>query len=1175
MKKIVTRGIMMSLQLVVSHDTTLTNDYVMEKIKTKLIDEPLGKPIFYIVPEQMTFQQEYDLFKDDKIKGSLRAQVVSFSRLAWRVLQEVGGSTRQFISSTGTQMMLRKIIEERTEPFEVFEKATDKFGFLTELDDLITEFKRHQITPELLEEQLGHTTENKSLHNKLNDLHYIYDHLTYSLKGQYIDGEDQLGLLINAIEKTSILQGADIYIDGFHRFTPQELAIVEELLKVAERVTITLVASENAIAEPLDELDLFHQTKETYARLQKLAKEIEVSENKPVFLPKDADELSSEAKRKKPFIHLQQYFDDRPTPVFTEAVGEQVVLAEAVHPRAELEGAIQEILRLVRDEGYRYRDIAIFVRETADYYNLMQTLFTDYKIPVFIDEKRTMLNHPLIEFIRSLFDVIESNWRYDALFRLLKTGFIKPSDETYPLTLDAIDQLENYVLAYGIRSKAQWTQEEDWIYERFRGFTESVQTDEQVERGRKINSYRQQVIAVLEPFDKAFRLCKTVYERTETLYMWLEQLKIPQQLEEKRVHYETTGELEKAREEEQVWQAIIGLFDELVELIGDDSSPFTHYRMIVEAGLEALQFAHVPPSMDHVIVGTIDHSRIGDKKCVFLIGVNEGSWPMKPNVDGMINEDEREFLQHFGLELAASNRRVLLDDNFYMYLAFTLPHEFLWVSYALSDHEGKSKIPSQMVYRLKEFFPELKKNTLLLTDPEELEIAERFITTAEKTRGPLTVQLSRFLRDNRIEPVWWDVLNWYINNETQTDTTYRTLQSLFYKNESVDLQETTIEKLTTNRVRASVSRLEMLHRCSYQYFLNYTLKLKERRTYSLEAPDIGQLFHEALKTITEQLQQEGKDFKDVTKNDSKKYAAQSLGQLGNVLEHHVLSSSNRYRYIKRKLEQVIAQATYVLSEQARASGFAPVGIELGFGYKNELAPIKIPLANGRELVLRGRIDRVDKAEQAGHLYLRIIDYKSSKQQLSLEDVYYGLSLQMLTYLHVVLLQSEKWLGSKASPAGVLYFHVHDAMLRNADQIKEDQIEAEIFKQYKMNGLLLDDPEVAVLMDENLASNRSDIVPVAFKKDGDFTARSKVQDEATFATMRSYVHMLMERAGFYIFSGKVDINPFENSSGNACRFCPFKSVCQFDPVLRENNYRRLEGLTDDEVIKRMNKMNERA
>ena len=1154
----------MSLQFVLSEDSTVLNRYVLQSLKTTLQKEREGPPIFYIVPEQMTFQQEYELFKDDEIKGSIRAQVVSFSRLAWRVLQEIGGSTKQFISSTGTQMMLRKIIEQRTEPFYAFEKASDKIGFLEEVDQLITEFKRHEITPELLAGHLTYTTENKALHRKLSDLLYLYKKLDESLQAHYIDGEDQLSLLRDNVKRVSFLQDATIVIDGFHRFTPLEQSIVNELLHVAKNVQITLILPKEELSNPLDELDLFYQTKETYKALTQRAKDEGIEIEDSIYLHKKDE-------KDKPLLHIQQYFDRRPTPVYDASIKESIVLAEAVHPRAEIEGVLQEILRLVRDEGYRYRDIALFVRETETYYDLLQTLFRDYDIPIFIDEKRTMLNHPLVEAIRSLFDIIDSNWRYDAIFRFLKTDFIEPTDDEYPLTVDAIDQLENYVLQYGIRYKQQWIQEEDWIYERFRGFQERVQTDEELETEQKINRYRRQVVSLLQPFDEAFRKAKTVIERTEILYLFLEELDIPKQLEEKRRYFEEKGMLERAREEEQVWKAIIGLFDELVEMIGQERLSLSDYRAIVEAGLEALQFSHVPPSMDHVIVGTIDHSRIQEKKCVFLIGVNEGSWPMTPKTDGMINEKEREFLEHFGLQLAASNRRVLLDDHFYMYNAFSLPQDFLWVSYVLSDHEGKSKVPSQMVSRMEEFFPSLKKQRRLLTDPEELEKAERFITTPKQTRGPLTVQFARYLRGYVIEDVWWDVVNWYITNEPKHGSTYRALQSLFYRNKPTSLKKETVEQLVPPKVKASVSRIEMLHRCSYQHFLHYTLSLKERRTYTLEAPDIGELFHEALKTITERLQEEGKDFKEVTKQDAKHYAKHSLHELSNVLEHHVLSSSNRYRYITQKLEQVIAQATYVLSEQARASGFSPVGIELAFGYRSGLAPIRIPLPAGRERLLRGRIDRVAKGGHDEDLYLRIIDYKSSKQTLSLEEVYYGLALQILTYLHVVLLQAETWLGKEAHPAGVLYFHVHDAMITDEENIGEERLEQELLKQYQMQGLILEDPDIAILMDENITSRRSPIIPASIKKDGDFYANSKVQDETTFMTLRSYIHYLLQRAGVYITSGKVDLNPFENNKGDACRFCPYRSICQFDPTLEENDYRRLPSLKDPEVIARMERM----
>lgn len=1149
----------MTLQLVVSPHSSLLSEYVLQRVKEEMAQDPLGKPIFYIVPEQMTFQQEYQLLQDETLKGSIRTQVVSFSRLAYRILQETGGITKQFIGSTGTQMVLKKIIEQRKEPFLMFQKAKDKLGFLQEIERLITEFKRHQITPEQLAEQLQFTQENVPLHQKLTDLYDIYAELTHYLKSKYIDGEDQLTLLIEKIKDSTLLENATIFIDGFHRFTPLELNIIRELLIHCNTVTITLTLDEANVTEPIDELDLFYQTKETFITLHKLAKDCRVPTLAPLVI--------NDKKFAPAIAHLATHFDTRPTPAFTEKVEETIVLAEAVHPRAEIEGIIQEILHLVRDRGYRYRDIAIFVREPEQYYDLLQTLFRDYDIPVFVDMKRTMLNHPFIELIRSLLEIVETNWKYDALFRLLKTGYIQPQAEEYPLTSDAIDQLENYVLEHGIRSKERWLQAEDWKYHRFIGFTEAKQTDEELAIEKAINSYRKQVVAALINFDTAMRKATTVRERCLVLYEVVEHLNIPQQLELAKYTFEKAGELEKAREEEQVWQAVLDLLDELIELIGEEKLSLSLFRKMVEAGLESLQFAHVPPSLDHVIVGSIDHSRITNKKCVFLIGVNEGAWPLKPAGDGILNESERTFLEQFGVKLAASSRRVLLDDYFYMYSAFTLGTDFLWVSYVLADHEGNSKTPSQMIHRMREFFPYLT-DPILLTDPEELQDAERFITTREQTRGPLAIQLARYIRGYPIADLWWDVLNWYITHETKTSTTYRILQSLFAKNVPQKLADETVAQLIPDHVHASVSRLEMFYRCSYQHFLQYHLQLQERKLYTLEAPDIGQLFHEALKLIPEFVAGDRRDFSELTKQDATHYAARAVQQLAPILQHHILASSNRYRYIMRKLQQVIAQATYVLSEQARASGFTPVGLEIDFRHKGQLKPLEIELTDKRKLILRGRIDRVDKAKIDNQLYLRIIDYKSSKHSLALEDVYYGLSLQMLTYLDVVLQQAEDWLKEKASPAGILYFHVHQPLLSKEEVIKDEELEKELFKEYKMRGLLVADATVARTMDTTLDTGYSNIIPVALRKDGGFYSKSQVADYETFSLLRKHTQQLIKKAGREIISGEVKLNPYENKLGSACRFCSFRSICQFDPLFVENNYRRLQPLEQEEVLKKI-------
>ena len=1153
----------MSLRIVIGRSSRNKSAFILDEVKEKLKMNPTGKPVFYIVPEQMTFQQEYSLFQDEQIKGSIRAQVVSFSRLAWRVLQETGGSTKQFISSTGIQMMLRKIIEQRSEPFLMFEKAADKQGFIQELEGMMTEFKRHCITPELLEEQLQYTEQNVALQHKMSDLHYIFVQLQAMLEHQYIDGEDQLQLLTEKIASTPFLQDAEIYIDGFHRFTPKELTIIAELLKSSKRMTVALTLDESSISDEITELDLFYQTSETYATLKQVAIDHDIEIEPHHVLGKSYEELVPHTE----LFHLEKHFDHRPAPVCQTDQPTTIQLAEAVHPRAELEGVLQEILRLVREEGYRYQDMVVFIRDTAEYNDLIQTMFADYGVPVFIDEKRTMLNHPLIECIRSLFDIVESNWRYDAVFRLLKTGFIPITNTEHPLDRDAIDVLENYVLEYGIRRKSQWLQKEKWKYGRFKGFSNATQTDKEVAMESKINAYRQQVVQALEQFDEAIRKKGSVRMRCEEIYHLMERMHIPEQLERQRLRYDDDGKIEKAREEEQVWNGFIQLLDEMVEMIGEEKMSFSLFRKTFEAGLEALEFSHVPPSMDHVIVGSIDHSRITSKKCAFLLGVNEGFWPMKPAIDGMINEQEREFLKQFGMELAESNRRILLDDTFYMYLAFTTATDRLWVSYVLSNNDGNSKTASSMINRLTEFFPHLQEPTLLM-EPDELQQASRFITTNSKTRAPLTTQLARYMRGYHMEAIWWNVLDWYMKHETKHGTTYHILQSLFYENKPRSLSEHTVEQLYPKQVKTSVSRLEMLYRCSYQHYAKYSLNLEERRTYKLDAPDVGQLFHEALKTITQWIQQEGKDFAAITKSESTQYAEKSIIHLAPALQHHILSSSNRYKYIQKKLQDVIAQATYILSEQARASGFSPVGIELGFGFKEGLDPLQIRLPNGYELLLRGRIDRVDKSVQQDQLYLRIIDYKSSARGLDLIDVYYGLALQMLTYLDVVLSQSKAWLGMEATAAGILYFHVHHAMLSEENRPQDDEIADKIFKQYKMNGLVTAEEEVARLMDTSIDSGRSDIVPIGLKKDGSFYSDSKIAAEGTFHLLQQHMHQLIEKAGIDITSGNVSLNPYEDSKGNACTFCAFKSVCQFDPTLTENNFRRLQPLKEDDIFARL-------
>ncbi|MDX8045754.1 helicase-exonuclease AddAB subunit AddB [Gracilibacillus sp. S3-1-1] len=1148
------------LRFLIGNATVNKSKECLKEIRQELASNPQGPPIIYLVPDQMTFQQEYALLNDPDVNGSIRAQVYSFSRLAWRVMQLTGGATKKYITSTGMQMMLRKIVEERTEEWKVFQKAIEKQGFIEQLETMITEFKRYCVTPDAIHMQMEEmerfqhqTISEKALHNKLDDLVYIYQQLTTALAGHYMDSEDQLQQLIEKLETTNFLADTTIYIDGFHQFTPQELFVIDVMLKKAKNVTITLTV-DNVNNEEIVPLDLFYQTKETYYQIKQLAEQ--------AMIPTEVTSLKAEEGEENAFIHLDQHFDSRPVQSYDSEAPIQI--AEAVHPRAEIEGAAQEIVQLVRDKGYRYRDIAVLLREPDVYHDLITTVFEDYQIPIFVDEKRTMLHHPLIETIRSLLDVIEGNWRYDAVFRLLKAGFIPIGAGNDKLDQEAIDELENYVLEYGVRGRSRWLSDKPWIFQRFKGFDQSAQTDNELDTQNRINTYREKVTDALADIDKKLRELPTIKEKAIALFEWLESIGAPNRLETMRDLYDEEGRVEKGREQDQVWDAIIQLLEEITEVAGEEEMELQTFRNVLESGFDSLRFSHVPPSIDHVVVGSIDRSRMHGIRAAFLLGVNEGTWPMKPGGDGLITEEERTLLQTHGLQLANGSKRQLLDDWFYVYLAFTLPSDYLWVSYPISNEEGKQKVASPLIKRMEEIFPK-QKARLFLQDPEEMTEAERFVTTPNKTRGALTAQLARKLRGYPIDDIWDYTLNWFIEKSDQPSLNKRVLNSLFYQNKPTDLAEETVKQLYQKEIKASVSRLEMYHRCSYQHFAKYSLNLDERPTYKLDAPDIGQLFHEALKQITEWIQKEGRQFADIYDQEAKKYAHRAVGQLASVLQHQILHSSNRYQYIQRKLENVIARATYVLSEQARKTNFSPVGLEVGFGYPDQLNPLTVQLPNDYTLMLRGRIDRVDQAIENEQLYLRIIDYKSSSKGLNLTEVYYGLALQMLAYLDVVLQNAESWLGHQASPAGVLYFHVHNPMVSASDFLAEDKIEQEIFKKFKMKGLLVDQEDVVRMMDTSLESGRSNIIPAGFSKSGSFYKGSQVAEREIFDELHRYIHQLMENAGLAITEGKVDLNPYQQQQLTACTFCEFRSVCQFDPTLAENNYRKLKEMKDEEVI----------
>lgn len=1120
---------------------------------------PEGTPIIYIVPEQMTFLSEYRLSADPLLKGMIRAQVYSFSRLAWRILQETGGISRYHLNSVGISMLIRKIIEDQKDQLKIFRRAADKNGFIQQVEQMMLEFKRYCIRPEELTQESLHSGTSKNLQDKLSDLEVIYKNFEDATFNKYIDSEDYFRLLAEKTSDSLYLKDAEIYIDGFYSFTPQEYRVIGELMKHCRRVTVAMTADELYRDSVPDELHLFRLSGSSCHSIYEMAKIEGIQIEAPVHL--------TEAKKwSHPSLkHLEEKFDSRP--VFSYQEPSAVHISQAVNRRAEIEGIGREIIELVRSKGYRYRDIAVLIRNGQDYHDIVEPVFTDYQIPYFIDQKRTMLNHPLIEFIRSSLEVITGYWRYEPIFRAIKTELLFPLHGNIGQMREKMDNLENYVLAYGIKGE-RWTKKDRWVYRRVNGLEQglNVQTDAEKEIEQELNELRLMVTAPIVRLSRRLKRANSGRKQCEAVYIYLEELDIPSKLEKWKLEAEKSGHLVRMREHDQVWNAVIGLLDQYVELLGEESMSVKQFASVLEAGFDTLNFSLIPPALDQVLIADLEKSRLSEIKAAFVIGMNEGVLPAKIADDGLLADEDREKLLMVGVKVAPDSRTRLLDENFLAYKAFTTPSDVLYISYPLANDEGKALIPSAYIKRMEDLFPD-HNGHFYVTDPAELRSNDQlsYVSNVHTTLSYLTAQLQSKKKNYPVNDIWWDVYHFYMKGEWRSKA-QKVLSSLFYSNQTSKLSKEAAGELYGDTIQASVSRMELFNGCPFSHFSRHGLKLQERQVFRLEAPDIGELFHAALKHISEMVNNEKLTWAHLTKVQCEELAKQAVSALAPRLQNEILLSSERHHYIKRKLEQIITRASFVLSEHAKLSGFSPIELELAFGPKQKLPPLSFSLKNGKRMELVGRIDRVDKAvDENDSVFLRVVDYKSSEKDLNLSEVYYGMSLQMLTYLDIIMTNSKQLVEKKATPAGVLYFHVHNPIVHTTKLLTVDQIEEELMKKFKMNGLMLSDQHVIQLMDQTLESGNSHIISAGIKKDGTLTKSSKVATLKEFEDLRSYVRNLYVKTGNAINDGMIEIAPYKMKDKKPCTFCSYKSVCQFDESLENNHYRVLPPQSNENVF----------
>ncbi|MCL1631072.1 helicase-exonuclease AddAB subunit AddB [Sporolactobacillus sp. CPB3-1] len=1155
----------MSVRFVLGRPGTGKTAGALAEIRDRLRENPNGTPLIYLVPEHMTFSMEYALATTPGLGGMTRLNVYSLPRLALRVLQQAGGATRKHLNATGISMLLRKIVEQKKGELRLFQKASRQNGFYDLLSDTLIEFKRFRLEPEEIADEIRHLSgddaEQQLLRDKLHDLSLIYQSFSQALEGKYIDSEDYLNLMAERMDHADFLKEAEVWIDGFQTMTPQEMLIAERLMEQCRRVTI-LLSTDQAYEHAPDEYSVFRHSAMLFLQLKERAEldglSIEAVHVKKQILRPDAPALT----------HLIGHFGQYPLKKSGQTEG--VTCTEAANRREEVEQTARRLIAYARSGDSRFRDMTVLVRNLDDYYDLLVTIFEDYQIPFFIDQKMPMKHHPLIEFIRSALETIQQNWRYEPLFRCVKTDFLIPLEADMDEAHDGLNRLENYIIAHGFYGK-KWTDGEPWHFQIYRGLEEinREQSAEEMKTERLINKYRMIVAEPLAALEGQLRGAVTVAEQCTALYDFLVASAVPEKLERMALRDERKNRLTEAKEHGQVWKALIELLDQCVEASGEERINLDLFISIMDAGLDALEFAMVPPALDQVLIGSLDRIRSTEIRHVFLLGVNEGVLPAKLSEHGLLSGKDRELLQDTGMTVGAGETEQMSIENELIYRALTLAKNGIHLSFPLASEDGESLRPSPLIMWLKRLFPDLvlrqtPGETRSLRELEQLAL----ISAPQKTIGLLAAQLREWRSGYPIAELWWDAYNWFIAHREWGHASQMAISSLFARNDE-QLSLGSARALYGETIQTSVSRMEKFVSCPFSQFAAYGLKLNERDVFQLSAPDIGQLFHLAIKRMTAQVMHTKRNWQDLSPEECDRLAADTVNDLAPRLQRQILTSSNRYRYMQHKLTQVVARVARVMRRHAQLSGFSPVSLELPFGPGAPLPALEFPLKGGARMEVVGRIDRVDRArDDQGRLLLRVIDYKSGAKNLNLSEVYYGLALQMLTYLDVIITYSRQWLGAEADPAGVLYFHVHNPVLNLDERLPEDELEHELYKRFKMKGLLLQDEEALRLTDQSANGGQSEIAPFGVKKNGEFYKNSSLAGKEEFETLRHYTRQIMTETGCRIIDGDVTIAPYKFDGQVPCAHCSFRPVCRFDQSQPGNQYRLLKKMSDENVLKKV-------
>lgn len=1113
----------MSLRFIYGRSGTGKTSFCFREIGNLINKE---NKIYIITPEQFSFTAEQNLMKAVNSKAVINAEVLTFERMAYRVINEIGNTLNTNLSECGKAMLLYNIIEENKNDLKYLGKTEKNLDVILRM---ITELKKHSINTQQIED-VKLNLDNKRLEYKLEDLNLLLSAFNSFINSKYIDEDDVLTILCENIEKVDMFNDAIIYIDEFAGFTKQEYLIIEKLLNIAKNVNIS-ICTDNIKKDTNPDIDIFYSNKVCINKIIEIANKNNIKIDKSVVLGE-----KYRFKNKELYTLEEQLVYNKKEKYSYNC--ENIKLFLANNPYSEIEYVANNILNLVRENQLKYRDIAVITKDISQYSSLIKVIFKKYNIPVFIDEKQDLSQNILVKYITSLLDIFAKNWSMEAMFNYIKSGFLD-------LEIEDIFMLENYCKLLGIKGMKKYS--EEWKIE-----IKNYDLE-------KLNQIRLKIVDPLLKFRQSLNRIKNVSEVTKQVYQFLLDNEIDKKMSQKALKLQELGEIDLANIYTSSWNVLIEILDEMVLVLREKQVSFEKYVELLKVGLNNSSLGKIPATLDEVTVGDVDRSRSSKKKAVFIIGLNDGVLPSNHKNEGLIDDEERIYLKENGLELAKTIIEQIYDENFNIYKALTTAEEKLYLSYVSSDSEGKGLRKSIIINKIKKIFPNI-------VEESDINSRVQYISTKSITFDNLLINLRKYLDGEEIDKIWFEIYDIYSKDIEYKDKLEKSIKGFYYSNIPEKISKENLEKLYGDTLKTSISKLETYRKCAFSYYIQYGLKLCNKTEFKLESLDTGTFMHEVIDEFFNYIRESEISIRQLEEEQIEKILDDIINSKLNLSKNYIFSSTAKYIVLTNRLKKVIKKSIKYIIDTIRFSDFNVYGNEVEFGEGKEYKPITIDLENNQKVEIIGKIDRVDIAENEDGKYIRIIDYKSSIKNIDLNEVMAGIQIQLLTYLDAITKEQQ------ANPAGVLYFNLIDPIIKaKSRKLTDEELENEIRNNFRMNGLILGDVKVVQMMDKTVTSGKSNVIPAYIDKNGDISkSKSSSVDSKQFSLLQKQVNKILKQISKEILTGQITPNPVYISKKKItpCLYCEYRAICGFNPDIEGNNYKYVPNLNKDEILSKL-------